>query len=185
MKSFGIVESVRMIFFGYGLVWKRDLFRIFEYYECVGVGVFEKDKVFVIYDFMYGFVERRMEIVFDELRKYGKKFVVYCFMDKEVLVVSDIFGEVLSVEVLIIGVLIYEVEIYLRICYVFYEIVDKVNYEKFVFIVGVFGWGGVVGRKIEMMIIRSKFDYVVIVESKGYLMLEDEEKLREVVRKFV
>ncbi|MDI3475930.1 MAG: hypothetical protein PWQ79_1430 [Thermococcaceae archaeon] len=185
LKSLGIVESARMILPGHGLVWKRDPLRIFEHYERVGAGVPEKDKVLVIYDSMYGFVERRMEIVLDELKKHGKKPVVYRFTDKEAPAVSDILGEVPSAEALIIGASTYEAEIHPRIRYTLYEIVDKANYEKPVLIVGAFGWGGVAGRKIETMITRSKFDHVATVESKGYPTPEDEEKLREAVRKLI
>lgn len=185
LKNLGIVEEARMILPGHGLAWCKNPKRIFEYYESVGAGVPEKDKVLVIYDSMYGFVERRIEIVLDELKKLGKKPVVYRFTDKEAPAVSDILGEIPSAEALVIGASTYEAEIHPRIRYTLYEIVDKANYEKPVLIVGAFGWGGVAGRKIETIITRSKFDHVATVESKGYPSREDEEKLREAVRKLV
>ncbi|NJF24225.1 FprA family A-type flavoprotein [Thermococcus sp. Bubb.Bath] len=185
LKELGIVEEAKMILPGHGLAWCKNPKRIFEYYEAVGAGVPEKDKVLVIYDSMYGFVERRMEIVLDELRKHGKKPVVYCFTDKEAPAVSDILGEVPDSEAIVIGASTYEAEIHPRIRYTLYEIVDKANYEKPALIVGAFGWGGVAGRKIETLITRSKFDHVATVESKGYPTEEDEKKLREAVRKLV
>ena len=185
LKKLGIVEEAKMILPGHGLAWCRNPKRIFEHYEAVGAGVPEKDKVLVIYDSMYGFVERRMEIIMDELKKLGKKPVVYRFTDKEAPAVSDILGEVPSAEALIIGASTYEAEIHPRIRYTLYEILDKANYEKPVLVVGAFGWGGVAGRKIETLITRSKFDHVATVESKGYPTKEDEEKLREAVRKLV
>jgi flavorubredoxin len=185
LKDLGIVEEAKMILPGHGLAWCKNPKRIFEFYEQVGAGVPEKDKVLVIYDSMYGFVERRIEIVLDELKKLGKKPVVYRFTDKEAPAVSDILGEVPSAEALIIGASTYEAEIHPRIRYALYEIVDKANYEKPVLIVGAFGWGGVAGRKIETLITRSKFDHVATVESKGYPTPEDEKKLREAVRELV
>ncbi len=185
LKELGIVEEAKMILPGHGLAWCKNPKRIFEYYEAVGAGVPEKDKVLVVYDSMYGFVEKRMEIVLDELSKLGKKPVVYRFTDKEAPAVSDILGEVPSAEALIIGASTYEAEIHPRIRYTLYEIVDKANYEKPVLIVGAFGWGGVAGRKIETLITRSRFDHVATVESRGYPTPEDEEKLREAVRKLV
>jgi flavorubredoxin len=185
LKNLGIVEDAKMILPGHGLVWKKNAKRIFEFYEQVGAGVPEKDKVLVIYDSMYGFVEKRIKIVLDELKKLGKKPVVYRFTDKEAPAVSDILGEVPSAEALVIGSSTYEAEIHPRIRCTLYEIVDKANYEKPVLIVGAFGWGGVAGRKIETLITRSKFDHVATVESRGAPTPEDEEKLREGVRKLV
>ncbi|WP_258084879.1 FprA family A-type flavoprotein [Thermococcus thermotolerans] len=185
LKSLGIVEEARMILPGHGLIWRKNPMRIFEHYERVGAGIPEKDKILVIYDSMYGFVERRMEVVIDELKKHGKKPVVYRFTDKEAPAVSDILGEVPDSEAIIIGASTYEAEIHPRIRYTLYEILDKANYEKPVLIVGAFGWAGVAGKKIETLITRSKFDLVDVVESRGMPRPEDEEKLREGIRKLV
>ncbi|NJE85916.1 FprA family A-type flavoprotein [Thermococcus sp. CX2] len=185
LKDLGIIEEAKMILPGHGLIWRKNPARIFEYYEAVGAGKVKKGKVLVIYDSMYGFVERRMEIVLDELRKHGFNPVVYKFTDKEAPAVSDILGEIPDSEAIIIGASTYEAEIHPRIRYALYEIVDKANYEKPVLIVGAFGWGGVAGKKIETLITRSKFDHVDTVESRGWPTPEDEEKLREGVRKLV
>ncbi|NJE61151.1 FprA family A-type flavoprotein [Thermococcus sp. 21S7] len=185
LKSLGIVEEARMILPGHGLIWRKNPARIFEHYEAVGAGEVTKGKVLVIYDSMYGFVERRMGIVLDELRKNGLNPVVYRFTDKEAPAVSDILGEVPDSEAIIIGASTYEAEIHPRIRYALYEIVDKANYEKPVLIVGAFGWAGVAGKKIETLITRSKFDHVDTVESRGMPRPEDEERLREGVRKLV
>jgi flavorubredoxin len=103
LKGLGIVEEAKMILPGHGLAWCKNPKRIFEFYERIGAGVPEKDKVLVIYDSMYGFVERRIEIVLDELRKLGKKSVVYRFTDREAPAISDILGEVPTAEALVIG----------------------------------------------------------------------------------
>ncbi|ASJ04747.1 FprA family A-type flavoprotein [Thermococcus barossii] len=185
LKGLGILKEARMILPGHGLIWRKNPARIFEHYEAVGAGKVTKGKVLVLYDSMYGFVERRMEIVLNELRKHGLKPVVYRFTDKEAPAVSDILGEVPDSEAIIIGASTYEAEIHPRIRYALYEIVDKANYEKPVLIVGAFGWAGVAGKKIETLITRSKFDHVDTVESRGMPRPEDEERLREGVRKLV
>lgn len=185
LKGLGIVDEAKMILPGHGLVWRKNPRGIFEHYERVGAGVPTKDKVLVVYDSMYGFVERRMQIVIDELKKLGKKPVVYRFTDKEAPAVSDILGEVPDSEAIVIGASTYEAEIHPRIRYALYEILDKTNYEKPVLIVGAFGWGGVAAKKIETLISRSKFDHVATVESKGMPTKEDEERLREAVKKLV
>ncbi|WP_297490015.1 FprA family A-type flavoprotein [Thermococcus sp.] len=185
LKELGIVEEAKMILPGHGIAWCKNPKRIFEHYERVGAGIPTKDKVLVIYDSMYGFVERRMNIVIDELRKLGKKPVVYRFTDKDAPAVSDILGEIPDSEALIIGASTYEAEIHPRIRYALYEILDKANFEKPALIVGAFGWGGVAGKKIETLISRSKFDLVDTVESRGRPTEEDEKKLREAVRKLV
>ncbi|WP_297509824.1 FprA family A-type flavoprotein [Thermococcus sp.] len=185
LKELGIVEEAKMILPGHGLAWCKNPMKIFEHYERVGAGIPTKDKVLIVYDSMYGFVERRMNIVIDELKKLGKKPVVYRFTDKEAPAVSDILGEVPDSEAVIIGASTYEAEIHPRIRYTLYEILDKANYEKPVLIVGAFGWGGVAGKKIETLIARSKFDLVDTVESRGRPTEEDEKRLREAVRKLV
>jgi len=185
LQDLGIVAETKMLLPGHGLIWRKDPRRIFRHYEDVGAGKAKKGKILVIYDSMYGFVEKRMEIVIGELRKHGYSPVVYRFTDKEAPAVSDILGEVPDSEAIVIGASTYEAEIHPRIRYTLYEIVDKANYEKPALIVGAFGWGGVAGRKIETLITRSKFDHVDTVESRGMPRPEDEERLREGVRSLI
>ncbi len=185
LKELGIVEKARMILPGHGLVWRKDPMRIFRHYEDVGSGKAKKGKILVVYDSMYGFVERRMQIVLDELKKHGYKPVVYRFTDKEEPAVSDILGEVPDSEALVIGASTYEADIHPRVRYTLFEILDKANYEKPVLIVGAFGWAGVAGKKIETLITRSKFDLVDVVESRGMPRPEDEARLREGVKKLI
>ncbi|NJE07425.1 FprA family A-type flavoprotein [Thermococcus sp. M39] len=185
IKKLGILEETKMILPGHGLIWRKNPKRIFEYYEAVGAGIPKKGKILVIYDSMYGFVERAVEIALDELKRHGYNPVVYKFTDKEAPAVSDILGEVPDSEALIIGASTYEANIHPRVRYVLYEIVDKANYEKPVLILGAYGWGGVAGREIETMIMRSKFDHVDTIEARGRTTKEDEERIREGVRKLL
>ncbi|MBO8173705.1 MAG: FprA family A-type flavoprotein [Thermococcus sp.] len=185
IKKLGILEKTRMILPGHGLIWRKNPKRIFEYYEAVGAGIPKKGKILVIYDSMYGFVERAVEIALDELKKHGYTPVVYKFTDKEAPAVSDILGGIPDSEALIIGASTYEANIHPRVRYVLYEIVDKANYEKPVLILGAYGWGGVAGREIETMIMRSKFDHVDTIEARGQTTKGDEEKIREGVRKLL
>ncbi|WP_456326671.1 FprA family A-type flavoprotein [Palaeococcus sp. (in: euryarchaeotes)] len=185
IKRLGILEDVRMILPGHGLIWRKNPRRIFEHYERVGAGIPKKGKILVIYDSMYGFVGRRIEVALDELKKLGYNPIVYTFTDKNAPPVSDILGEVPDSEALIIGASTYEADIHPRIRYLLYELVDKANYEKPVLILDSFGWGGMAGRKIETLITRSKFDHTDTLESKGWPSKEDEKRIREGVRRLV
>ena len=185
LKKLGIIEKTKMILPGHGLIWRKNPKRIFEYYEAVGAGISKKGKILVIYDSMYGFVEKAVRIALDELEKHGYNPVVYRFTDKEAPAVSDILGEVPDSEALIIGASTYEANIHPRVRYVLYEIVDKANYEKPVLILGAYGWGGVAGREIETMIMRSKFDHIDTIEARGNTTMEDEERIRTGVRKLI
>ncbi|MFA4661746.1 FprA family A-type flavoprotein [Pyrococcus kukulkanii] len=182
LKKLGIIDNAKMILPGHGLIWRKNPKRIFEHYERIGAGVPEKDKVLVIYDSMYGFVEERMKVVIDELKRLGKKPIVYRFTDRENPAIADILGEVPTAEAIIIGASTFEADIHPRIRYTLFEILDKANYEKPVLIIGAFGWGGVAGRKIETLIARSKFDHVATIESRGRPTEEDREKIREAIR---
>ncbi|MFA4639627.1 FprA family A-type flavoprotein [Pyrococcus kukulkanii] len=182
LKKLGIIDNAKMILPGHGLIWRKNPKRIFEYYERIGAGVPEKDKVLVIYDSMYGFVEERMKVVIDELKRLGKKPIVYRFTDRENPAIADILGEVPTAEAIIIGASTFEADIHPRIRYTLFEILDKANYEKPVLIIGAFGWGGVAGRKIETLIARSKFDHVATIESRGRPTEEDRAKIREAIR---
>ncbi|RLF89663.1 FprA family A-type flavoprotein [Thermococci archaeon] len=181
LKRLGIIDNAKMILPGHGLIWRKNPRRIFEHYERIGAGIPEKGKVLVIYDSMYGFVEERMKIVIDELKKLGKKPIVYRFTDRENPAIADILGEVPTAEAIVIGASTFEADIHPRIRYTLFEILDKANYEKPVLIIGAFGWGGVAGRKIETLIARSKFDHVATIESKGRPTKEDREKIREAI----
>ena len=185
LKRLGVIEEARMILPGHGLIWRRNPARIFEHYEAIGAGKARKGKVLVVYDSMYGFVERRMRVVLEELRRLGKEPVVYRFTDKSAPAVSDILGEVPDSEAVVLGASTFEADVHPRVRYALFEILDKANYEKPVLIVGAYGWGGVAGRKIETLIARSKFDHVETVESRGMPSDEDEERLRKAVRKLV
>ncbi|MFA4700691.1 FprA family A-type flavoprotein [Pyrococcus kukulkanii] len=182
LKKLGIIDNAKMILPGHGLIWRKNPKRIFEHYERIGAGVPEKDKVLVIYDSMYGFVEERMKVVIDELKRLGKKPIVYRFTDRENPAIADILGEVPTAEAIIIGASTFEADIHPRIRYTLFEILDKANYEKPVLIIGAFGWGGVAGRKIETLIARSKFDHVATIESRGRPTEEDREKIREAIK---
>ncbi|WP_087036377.1 FprA family A-type flavoprotein [Thermococcus litoralis] len=185
IKELGIVDDVRMILPGHGLIWRKNPQKIFEHYANVGAGVPKKGKVLVIYDSMYGFVEESVRVAVNELERLGFTPVVYRYTDKEAPAVSDILGEVPDSEALIIGASTYEAGIHPRIRYLLYEMLDKANYEKPVLILGTFGWAGVAGREIETLIKRSKFDHVDTIEVKGRTTPEDEVRIREGVRELV
>ncbi|USH00317.1 FprA family A-type flavoprotein [Thermococcus argininiproducens] len=185
IKNMGIVNDVKMILPGHGLIWRKNPQMIFEYYAKVGAGIPTKGKVLVVYDSMYGFVEKSIQIAIDELRKQGFNPVVYKFTDKEAPAVGNILGEVPDSEALIIGASTYEANIHPRIRYTLYELLDKANYEKPVLILGTFGWAGVAGREIETLIKRSKFDHVDTIEVKGQTIPEDEVRIRKGVRKLI
>ncbi|EHR78376.1 beta-lactamase [Thermococcus litoralis DSM 5473] len=185
IKELGIVDDVRMILPGHGLIWRKNPQKIFEHYEKVGAGVPKKGKVLVIYDSMYGFVEESVRVAVNELERLGFTPVVYRYTDKEAPAVSDILGEVPDSEALVIGASTYEAGIHPRIRYLLYEMLDKANYEKPVLILGTFGWAGVAGREIETLIKRSKFDHVDTIEVKGRTTPEDEVRIREGVRELV
>ncbi|MCO6042125.1 FprA family A-type flavoprotein [Thermococcus alcaliphilus] len=185
IKELGIVDDVRMILPGHGLIWRKNPQKIFEHYANVGAGVPKKGKVLVVYDSMYGFVEESVRVAVNELERLGFTPVVYRYTDKEAPAVSDILGEVPDSEALIIGASTYEAGIHPRIRYLLYEMLDKANYEKPVLILGTFGWAGVAGREIETLIKRSKFDHVDTIEVKGRTTPEDEVRIREGVRELV
>jgi len=185
IKELGIVDDVRMILPGHGLIWRKNPQKIFEHYANVGAGVPKKGKVLVIYDSMYGFVEESVRVAVNELERLGFTPIVYRYTDKEAPAVSDILGEVPDSEALVIGASTYEAGIHPRIRYLLYEMLDKANYEKPVLILGTFGWAGVAGREIETLIKRSKFDHVDTIEVKGRTTPEDEVRIREGVRELV
>ena len=185
IKELGIVDDVRMILPGHGLIWRKNPQKIFEHYANVGAGVPKKGKVLVVYDSMYGFVEESVRVAVNELEMLGFTPIVYRYTDKEAPAVSDILGEVPDSEALIIGASTYEAGIHPRIRYLLYEMLDKANYEKPVLILGTFGWAGVAGREIETLIKRSKFDHVDTIEVKGRTTPEDEVRIREGVRELV
>jgi len=185
IKKLGIVDDVKMILPGHGLIWRKNPQRILQHYANVGSGVPKKGRILVIYDSMYGFVEKSVRIAVDELQKLGFKPVVYRFTDKDAPAVSEIVGEVPDSEALIIGASTYEANIHPRIRHTLYELLDKANYEKPVLILGAFGWAGVAGREIGALIKKSKFDHVGTIEVRGRTTDEDEVKIREGIRELV
>ena len=159
--------EIKAILPGHGLIWKRQPQKLLQHYLNVANGVAEPRKICVIYDSMYGFVDRIMKRVVEILQTKGFKTIVHRFSDENQPSESEILKDIPSSAALVFGVSTYEADIHPKMRYVLYEILDKANYEKPAIFFGVHGWAASVELTVKKLLKDSKFKFVSFVETKG------------------
>ncbi len=181
MESFQIAP--KMILPAHGLLWRKDPRRIVQAYLDWGRGKVSPGKVTVIYTSMYRFVEKAMEVAIDELKAQGFSPVVHRFVDDHHDSLADVLSDVVDSEAVVIGTETYESDVFPYTEFILNEMVKKVEYEKPVLLIAVFGWAAAAGKKFRATFEGCKLDLVDTVEFKGILTPESDARIREGVEK--
>ncbi|MHA1596621.1 MAG: hypothetical protein ACTSWV_03220 [Candidatus Asgardarchaeia archaeon] len=134
---------------------------------------------------MYGEVERAISVAVDELKRCGYEVSIIKFTDKERGRMSELISEASDSKAIVLGTSTYERGIFPQIEYVANLLIRKVNVEKPILIVSSYGWGGMAGKKLHEIFSDSKFKISGMVEFRGLPSNDDEENIRENVRKLV
>jgi flavorubredoxin len=104
--------------------------------------------------------------------------VVYRFVDDHHASIADVLGDIVDSEAVVIGTETYESSLFPYTEFVLNEMVRKVEYEKPLLLIAVFGWAAAAGKKVRSTIENSRFDLVDAVEFKGLLTPESEADIR-------
>lgn len=177
--------DVKIIAPSHGIIWKRDPLKVVKIYYSLARGTRSRDKVLVLYSSMYGFVEKAIDVVIDELKKNNIEPVVFRLTDTLRDDVSDILGEIGDSSALVIGTATYESGIFPLIKYYIDLITVKASANIPVLIVSSYGWGGVVGELLGKELSSRGFKIVKTIEFKG--MVDDEmgKKIRDAVNELL
>lgn len=174
---------IKAILPGHGLVWRRSPEILLRHYLEVAQGKVEEGKVLVLYDSMYGFVEKLMDEVLKRLDGFGMKPVVFKFSDSERSFVSDVLSHVPSSQALIFGVSTYEAHLHPVVEHVVRLIAEKASYEKPVLVFSVHGWAGVAEKVMGEILGKTHLKVVEFVEVRGGKT--EEAKISEAIEKLL
>ncbi len=181
MEKFHI--SPKMILPAHGLLWRKDPQRIVQSYLDWGQGKAQSGKVTVVYSSMYRFVEKAVEVAVEELRERGFSPVIHRLVDDRRDSMADILSDIVDSEAVVIGTETYESDVFPYTEFILSEMIKKVEYEKPLLLIAVFGWAAAAGKKLQSMLKNSKFDLVDTVEFKGLLTPESEERIAKGIEK--
>jgi len=171
--------SPKIVAPAHGLVFKNRPELILDYYSKLASGIAEKGKVTVVYDSMYGSVERGISAAIDELKKRGANPAVYRFVDVESADIGEAVPEIIDSQAMIIGASTYENDTFPCMRYMLDLIVDKIKVGKPVLTMASHGWGGITASKIAKRLGEAGFKAVDSVDFRGQPTQVDIERIRK------
>ncbi len=180
----GLNLKVNIIAPLHGLIWRKNPALIVEKYVGWADATPESGKILVVYSSMYGNVKEAVEKAVGMLEEKGLKPVVFRFTGREQARIADIVGEALDSHGIIVGAATYENQVFPKMAYVIDLLARKTSAEKPVLIVSSYGWGGIAARKMSEVLGDAGFKIAGIVEFRGGMDKEDQDKLAESIRKF-
>lgn len=183
LKSQGI--DIKIIAPAHGLVWKNNPQLIIEKYAEWAKGVPVGNKVVVVYDTMYGYVEKAVNIIVDELSKNDVNVKVYVYNESSQSLIADILSDIVDSSGIVLGVSTYEADVFPEIMRVVNYIAKKASFNKPAIIVSSYGWGDVAGKKVAEILRKSGYDVIGIVGFKGLVKEDIAKRLRELVKEFM
>ncbi len=177
--------DIRLLVPLHGLVWKKNPRVIIDYYKRWAQAVPEKNKIVIIYSSMYGFVDKAVLMAAKELDQKGYKTLIYKFTDTNYAPISDILGEVIDAQGIILGTGVYEADLFPYMRHFIDLLIEKADSPRPILILSSYGWGNVVRKKIEERFKGSKFKLIDIIDFQGLPDGEVEYRIREGVKNFL
>ncbi|MEM4461522.1 MAG: FprA family A-type flavoprotein [Candidatus Bathyarchaeia archaeon] len=175
MKNSGI--SPKIIAPAHGLIFRRNPRIIMDYYERIARGLPEKGKVTIVYNSMYGSVYEAISYAVGYLEKMGVKPIVFRFTDSEHPPIGDILSEIVDSDALIIGVSIYENDLFPYMSYLLELMARKIRVGKPILLISSYGWSRVASAKVSEKLAKTSFEMVGVVEFQGRPSIDDLRKI--------
>ena len=173
--------DVKIIAPGHGLLWRRNPSRIVNYYYSLAKDEVSERKAVIIYDSMYGFIDKAMSKVIEILKEVDVNIEVFKFNDRERPLLTDILAESMDASLIVLGISTYENDLFPLMKYVLELLVKKVNRSVPVLVISSYGWGPIVGTKVLEMLKDSEFKIIDVLQFRGSPEGEFEEKVRRIV----
>ncbi len=158
----------------HGLVLKRYVAKVIELYQRWGQGIPVKGKALAICFTMYGLMEKACKTAVEELKqKYDVQ--MFCYNDRSHPPLSEIVGEAIDAELIVICTPTYEADLHPLTRHVVETLCSKsLTSSQRLFIISSYGWGGAVSKKLTQALATEKCSVRLtgIVESKGATVVE-------------
>ncbi len=185
LKLEGEAAAPKMVLPAHGLLWRKNPSQIMDAYTNWAIGTPEKGKVVIVYSSMYGFVEKSVQVVIDDLKKRGFDPEVLRFTDEYRDDLVDVLGQIPDSEAIVLATATYEAGVFPLMAYIIDEILHKVAYEKPMLLLSAFGWGGMVNKQLVPKLEESSFQLVDAIEINSLLDDEGRENILAGVSKLV
>ncbi len=177
--------EIKILAPGHGLLWRKDPKRIIDYYYHLAKGEVKERKALVVYDSMYGFVERAISKIVKILSEYAFRVEIFEFNDKERAEISEIISEASDSSFIVLGISTYENDMFPLMKNVIDMLIKKVNREVPILVVSSYGWGPVVGTKVLEAIKNSKFKIVDVIQFRGTTTEDFETKVKNIIDRVI
>jgi len=105
--------------------------------------------------------------------------------DREQPHISDILGDAIDSNAIVLGISTYDGDIFPVIRYVVQLLIDKINANKPILIINTYGWGKLQEDKLNNLFKTSKFKIVDVVYINGLPQRNDVEKIKQNIEKLV
>jgi len=171
--------KIKIIAPSHGLIFRSHPDTIVNYYYSLASGL-EKDKIVIIYDSMYGFIEKAIANIIDIVESRGIPFSVHKFTDTIQSDLSEILSDIMDSKIIILGVSTYENDLFPIMKYLLNLMVEKISFRKKILIISSYGWGKIISKRIPE-IFQKKYDIVKVLEFKGVPKEKDFMELKKVL----
>lgn len=173
--------NITMVAPSHGLILKNKIQEFFNLYESLSSGRPVWKEIAVIYSSMYGFMERVMSKLLNNLKKNGVNYFVAKFTDTNRDIISEIIGKVYASPAIILGISTYEMTIFPLMMYIIDLIIQKTP-PKPVVIVSDYGWSSGAAKVVKEKLEKAGFDVVGVIEIKGMLTKEKEAEIEMIAK---
>lgn len=177
--------DIKIIAPAHGLIWRRNPRLIINKYIEWAEGKHTKRKVTVIYDSMYGYVKKAIELLTDELLRNNVEIKIYAFNEKFRPHISDILSDIVDSSALVIGVSTYEADVFPEIMNTINLIAKKASYSKPVVVISVYGWGGIAGKKVSKLLANAKYRVIGVLELKGLAKPDMVQSIKDLAKNLI
>jgi len=177
--------SPKIIAPAHGLVFRKNPEIIVNYYERIAKCLPEENKITIIYDSMYGSVEKAIVHTIKKLKELGIKYVIFKFTDLQHSNIGEILSEIADCKALIIGVSTYENDLFPCIDYLLDLMVKKVRIGKPILLISSYGWSKIVSIKLREKLSETSFEIFESIEFQGQPSFTDLQKIDESIGRLI
>jgi len=169
----------------HGLVFRKNPGIIVNYYEIIAKCLPEGDKITIVYDSMYGSVEKAIVHTIKRLEELGMKYIAFKFTDLQHSSISEILSEIADCKALIIGVSTYENDLFPYIDYLLDLMVKKIRIGKPILLISSYGWSRIASVKLREKLSETNFKIFESIEFQGQPSSTDLQKIDESITRLI
>jgi flavorubredoxin len=155
------------------------------YYEIIAKCLPEGDKITIVYDSMYGSVEKAIVHTIKRLEELGMKYIAFKFTDLQHSSISEILSEIADCKALIIGVSTYENDLFPYIDYLLDLMVKKIRIGKPILLISSYGWSRIASVKLREKLSETNFKIFESIEFQGQPSSTDLQKIDESITRLI